>query len=210
MSRLNVDQIYSRSGGNSTGPQGSLTGGMVRLGGVEWTTDTGYYDFNVVDVTKYINYKLYWYVSHQNTGNSGSQWTETALVFLVGGSEVTQYDNNVLWISSSNTSESINSTTYAGSKSQIWMAGNGANYDSHGECLISVPNNSNLRASVRGISQLIGSPRQGSTNVNYREDFSSVAYNQNPTLITGVRIRGWGGTGYTSQYGSVQLYGIEK
>ena len=209
MSRLNVDQIYSRSGGNSAGPQGSLTGGMVRLGGVEWTTDTGYYDFNVVDVTKYINYKLYWYVSHQNSTNTGNQWNETALTFLVGDNEVTQYDNNVMWTASSNTTETINST-YAGSKSQIWIAGNGTEYDSHGECLISVPNNSNLRAAVRGSSQLIGSPRKGSTNVNYREDFSSVAFNQDPTLITGVRIRAWPGTGYTSQYGSVQLYGIEK
>lgn len=209
MSRINVDQVYSRSGSNASGPGGSLTGGMVRLGSAEWTADTGYYDFNVVNTSLYVNYKLFWYISHQNTANSGNQWAETALVFLVGGSEVTQYDNNTYWISSNNTT-STNSTTYAGAKSQIWMAGNGSQYDSHGECLISIPNNSNFRAGVRGNSQLIGAPRAGTTTINYLEWFSSVAYNQDPTLITGIRIRAWTGTGNTSQYGSVQLYGIEK
>lgn len=212
MSRINVDQVYSRAGGNSAGPQGSLTGGMVRLGSTEWTTDTGYYDFNVVDTDLYINYILYWYVSHQNTTNTGNQWTITALTFLVSGTEVTAYDNNVQWVFSTSTTETVNgdSGNYSGNKTQIWMAGNGATYDSHGQCLISIPNRSNLRAGARGSSQLIGSPRQGSTNVNYREDFASVAYTQDPTAITGIRIRGWSGIDYTSQYGAVQLYGIEK
>lgn len=187
---------------------------FVKLGSIEWTTDRGYVDFNVVDPTRFTHYKLYWHISHQNTANTGNQWTVTSLVFLVGANEVTAYDNSVQWASSSATSEIINgeSGVWSGDRTQIWMAGNGAVYDSHGECQISVPNKSTMRAGVRGISQLVGAPRQspGTTNVNYRESFSSVAYSQDPTLITGIRIRGWSGTSYTSQYGSVQLYGLEK
>lgn len=209
--KFNGTDVITLSTSGPSNASGKLSSGLVRLGSVEWTTNTGFYDFNVVDGTKYINYMLYWFISHQNSTNSGNQWNVTSLVFLTSGGEVTQYDNNTMWASSSNTTESVNSEAlYRGIQSQIWMAGNGTAYDSHGECLITIPNSANFRACVRGKSQLLGTPRQGTTNVNFREDFASVAYNQNPTLITGIRIRGWSGTGFTSQYGSVQLYGIEK
>ena len=91
----------------------------------------------------------------------------------------------------------------------MWLAGNGSTYDSHGEALFTVPNNANFRAAMRGNSQLIGAPRQGTTAVNYLEEMSSVAYNQDPTAITGIRIRGWSGTGYTSQAGNITIFGME-
>ena len=187
----------------------SLDSGWKKLGSSNWTSDTGYVDFSVVDPTKYRQYKVVWWISHQNTANSGNQWTETAAVFLTSGGEVTEYDNNVTWRNSANTTESINSTSYAGSQSAMWLAGNGSTYDSHGEALFTVPNNANFRAAMRGNSQLIGAPRQGTTAVNYLEEMASVAYNQDPTAITGIRIRGWSGTGYTSQAGNITIFGME-
>ena len=187
----------------------SLDGGWKKLGSSNWTSDTGYADFTVVDPTKYRQYKVVWWISHQNTANSGTQWTETAAVFLTSGGEVTEYDNNVTWRNSANTTESINSTSYAGSQSAMWLAGNGSTYDSHGEALFTVPNNANFRAAMRGNSQLIGAPRQGTTAVNYLEEMSSVAYNQDPTAITGIRIRSWNGTSYTSQAGNITIFGME-
>lgn len=187
----------------------SLDSGWKKLGSSNWTSDTGYVDFSVVDPTKYRQYKVVWWISHRNTANSGNQWTETAAVFLTSGGEVTQYDNNVTWRNSSSTTESINSTAYAGAKSQMWLAGNGHTYDSHGEALFTVPNSSSFRAAMRGNSQLIGAPRQGTTAVNYLEEMASVAYNQDPTAITGIRIRSWNGTGYTSQAGNITIFGME-
>jgi len=187
----------------------SLDGGWKKLGSSNWTSDTGYADFTVVDPTKYRQYKVVWWISHQNTANSGTQWTETAAVFLTSGGEVTEYDNNVTWRNSTNTTESINSTSYAGAKSAMWLAGNGSTFDSHGEALFTVPNNANFRAAMRGNSQLIGAPRAGTTAVNYLEEMSSVAYNQDPTAITGIRIRSWNGTSYTSQAGNITIFGME-
>jgi hypothetical protein len=91
----------------------------------------------------------------------------------------------------------------------MWLAGNGTTYDSHGEALFTVPNGSSFRAAMRGNSQLIGAPRQGTTAVNYLEEMASVAYNQDPTAITGIRIRSWNGTGYTSQAGNITIFGME-
>lgn len=194
------------------GVAGTVGGGMIRLGSVEWTTDTAFHDFDVIDSTKYINYFLYWYISHQNTANSGDQWSVTALRFKNGSGDISSgYDNNCTWTPSGQTTETINSGSYAGAQSQMWMAGNGSTYDSQGFAQITIPNSSSFRACIRGNSQLIGTPRQ-STAVgnNYREDFASVHLSQDPTAITGVRITSWSGSGYTSQFGSVQIYGLEK
>ena len=224
MSNLRVGAIDSVNGNNAmsvaadgtmTLPSagGTISGGMVRLGSVEWTTDTSYHDFNVIDSTKYMNYFLYWYISHGNTAASGNQWTETGLRFInssgqIGGSD---YDNNCMWVNSATTTETVNSGSYAGSKSMIWMAGNGVTYDSQGFAQITVPNSSSLRACVRGNSQLIGAPRESTSHgANYKEDFASVHLSQDPTAITGVRIMSWQGVGYTSRFGSVQIYGLEK
>ena len=196
----------------SAGVGGTISGGMVRLGSVEWNTDTPFYDFDVIDSTKYINYFLYWYISHQNTANSGQQWSVTALRFKNSSGDISSgYDNNCMWVNSGQTSESINNASYAGAQSQMWMAGNGSTYDSQGFVQITIPNNANFRACIRGNSQLIGNPRQSTSVANsYKEDFAGVHLTQDPTAITGVRITSWSGTGYTSQFGSVQIYGLEK
>lgn len=224
MSKLRVKEIAHSNGtvaatidtaGKVTpagGVAGTIGGGMVRLGSVEWTTDTSYYDFDVIDSTKYMNYFLYWYISHQNTANSGNQWEITALRFKNSGGEISSgYDNNCMWVASSSTTETVNDAAKAGAQNQIWMAGNGSGYDSQGFVQITIPNSSSLRACVRGNSQLIGTPRQStSVGANYKEDFASVHLTQDPTAITGVRIISWNGSGYTSQFGSVQIYGLEK
>ena len=187
----------------------SLDAGWKKLGSSNWTSDTGYVDFDVVDSAKYRQYKVVWWISHQNSSNSGNQWYITSAVFLTSDGEVSAYDNNATWRNSNDTSETVNSSTYAGDKTQMWLAGNGITYDSHGEALFTVPNSSSFRAAIRGSSQLIGAPRQGTTGVNYLEEFASVAYNQDPTAITGIRIRSWEGTGYTSQAGNVTVFGME-
>ena len=217
-SELRADVLKTVDGNNAPsvtpngGVAGTVGGGMVRLGSVEWTTDTWYHDFDIIDSTKYMNYFLYWYISHQNTANSGNQWTETALRFKNSSGEISSgYDNNCMWVASSSTSENINHTSYAGAKNQIWMAGNGTTYDSQGFVQITIPNSSSLRAGVRGNSQLIGTPRTSTgAGANYKEDFASVHLTQDPTAITGVRIMSWQGNGYNSQFGSVQIYGLEK
>ena len=159
-----------------------------------------------------MNYFLYWYISHQNTANSGNQWQVTSLRFKNSSGEISSgYDNNCMWIHSGNQTETINHASYAAAQNQIWMAGNGSTYDSQGFAQITIPNSSSLRACVRGNSQLVGAPRQSTAvNNNYKEDFASVHLSQDPTAITGVRIISWYGSGYNSQFGSVQIYGLEK
>ena len=224
MSKLRVKEIAHSNGtvaatidttGKVTpdgGVAGSIGGGMVRLGSVEWSTDTWYHDFDVIDSTKYMNYFLYWTICHENTADSGNKWQITSLRFKDSGGAISSgYDNNCMWVHSGQTAEQLNNTTYAGAKNQIWMAGNGENYDSMGFAQITVPNASFLRAGVRGSSQLIGAPRtQTTAGANYKEDFASVHMTQNPTAITGIRIMSWYGDGYTSKFGSVQIYGLEK
>ena len=194
------------------GVAGTVGGGMVRLGSVEWTTDTAFYDFDVIDSTKYMNYFLYWSICHENTADSGNKWSVTALRFKNSSGDISSgYDNNCMWVNSGGTTESVNNSAYAGAQSQMWMAGNGENYDSMGFVQITIPNASFLRAGIRGNSQLIGTPRtQTTVGANYKEDFASVHLTQDPTAITGVRITSWSGAGYTSKFGSVQIYGLEK
>lgn len=187
-------------------------GGWKRIGSVEWTADTTHQSFDV-DPTLYTHYKLYWYVSHADSTQSANSWTVASLVFEDSNGEITgssQYDNNTQWVHSGQSGESVNAS-YNGASDQMWLAGNGAGYDSHGEAIISIPNSSSLRASIRGTSQLIGDPRQDTTaGGNYRESFSSVCLGQDPTAITKVRFRSWFGTARSSKYASVQFYGLEK
>ena len=90
------------------------------------------------------------------------------------------------------------------------MAGNGATSDSTGDAVVFVPNSSSFRAGVRGTSMLIGTPRQSSSaGQNYLETFAGVALTQDPTAITGLRLRSWQGTsGRPSKHGTVHLYGL--
>ena len=85
------------------------------------------------------------------------------------------------------------------------MAGNGTLYASQGMALISIPHNGAWpRASIRGDSQLI---YRGST-VHYLEQFSGSLSLSNPhTTITGCSVFGSGGN---SEYGSVEIFGIER
>ena len=225
MSNIRVGAIDSVNGNNALAiaADGSMTHGgnamstgMVKLAQAEWTTDTDGVNFDVIDTTKYINYKMYWWVSQESTlGNATTTaWYQTGLCFRnasgnIDGSGV--YDNNTRWVSSGTTDPTVNSAQ-AGAQSRIWMTGNGNTYDSQGEVLISIPPNSSFRACVRGDSQLIGAPRTSSAvGVNYCEEFSSVLMATDPTQLIGFRFCSFRGTtGNYSKRGYASVYGIEK
>ena len=227
MSNLRVGAIDSVNGNNalSIAADGSMTHGgyamstgMVKLADAEWSTDTDGVNFDVINTSKYIHYKMYWWVCGDSVaGNSNTTaWYQTGMCFRDANGNLDgsgAYDNNTRWANSGDAAYTINSSQ-AGAQNRIWLAGNGQGYDSHGEVLISVPPNSNFRACVRGISQLVGSPRTGGAATNYCEEFSSVLFagsNTDPTLLTGFRFCSYRGTtGNYSKRGYVSVYGIER
>jgi hypothetical protein len=85
------------------------------------------------------------------------------------------------------------------------MAGNGTGYSSHGMAIISIPHNgAYARAAIRGDSQLV----YRNSTVHYLEQFSGALSLSNPhTAITGCSVFGSGGN---SEYGSVEIFGIER
>ena len=227
MSNLRVGAIDSVNGNNalSIAADGSMTHGgyamstgTVKLADAEWSTDTDGVNFDVINTSKYIHYKMYWWVCHESVAGDSTTtaWYQTGMCFRDSNGNLDgsgAYDNSTRWANSGDTTYTINSSQ-AGAQNRIWLAGNGQSYDSHGEVLISVPPNSNFRACVRGISQLVGSPRTGGVATNYCEDFSSVLLagsNTDPTLLTGFRFCSFRGTtGNYSKRGYVSVYGIEK
>jgi hypothetical protein len=203
------------SAGNVTGNAGlagPVTTGQVLLASEQWTTDRTLVDMMVIDSSKYQTYKLYWWISHGDAAASATAWNTTGLTFLTAANtEVTSYDNALSYKSTgAAATPTHNDATYAGAQSCIWMAGNGQTYDSSGEGIIFVPNNSAFRAGIRGNSMLIGTPRVStSSGVNYLEEYMGVALTQDPTAITGVRLRSWlSTTGRASKHGTVHLYGL--
>ena len=222
---LKVNQIQNTAGttalgidtaGNVTGNAGlagPATTGQVLLASEQWTSDRTLVDMMVIDSSKYQTYKLYWWVSHGNTAAAVStSWEIAGLTFLTAANtEVTSYDNAMSWKGTgAGGTPTHNDVTYAAAQSCIWLAGNGVTYDSTGEGIINVPNNSAFRAGIRGNSMLIGTPRTSTgSGANYLEEYTGVALTQDPTAITGVRFRSWkSATGRTSQRGTVHLYGI--
>lgn len=224
MSNLRVGAIDSVNGNNalSIAADGSMTHGgyamstgMVKLAEAEWSTNTDGVNFDVINTSKYINYKMYWWVSHESVGTA-TTWYQTGMCFRDSNGNLDgsgAYDNNTKWINSNQTEISLNSSQ-AGAQNRIWMCGNGESYDSQGEVLISIPPTSSFRACVRGVSQLIGSPRVGGAATNYCEEFSSVLVagsNTDPTQLTGFRFCSFRGTtGNYSQRGYATVYGIER
>ena len=208
---ISIDAAGNVTG--NAGLAGPATTGQVLLASEQWTTDTALVDMMVIDSSKYQTYKLYWWVSLGSTAATASTaWEIAGLTFLTAANtEVTSYDNAMSWKGTgANATETHNDATYAAAQSCAWLAGNGHTYDTTGEGIINVPNNSVYRAGVRGNSLLIGAPRTStSSGANYLEDYASVALAQDPTAITGVRFRSWkSATGRTSQRGTVHLYGL--
>ena len=227
MSNLRVGAIDSVNGNNalSIAADGSMTHsgnamstGMVKLAQAEWTTDTDGVNFDVFDSTKYINYKIYWWVCHDSTAGESttSSWYQTGMCFRNASGNLDSsnaYDNNTSWVSSGGTDPDTNNSIGAGLQNRIWMCGNGESYDSQGEALISIPPHSDFRACVVGQSQLIGSPRVGGNGTNYLEEFASVmiAGSTDPTQLTGFRFCSFRATtGGYSKRGYISVYGIEK
>ena len=228
MSNLRVGAIDSVNGNNALAiaADGSMTHGgnamstgMVKLAQAEWSTDTDGVNFDVFDTTKYINYKMYWWVSHESVAGDATttSWYQTGMCFRDSNGNLDgsgAYDNNTSWVATGSTDPTTNGSQ-SGVQNRIWLCGNGNPYDSQGEVLISIPPNSSFRASVRGVSQLVGAPRYSSSaGANYCEEFSSVLIagsNTDPTLLTGFRFCSFRGTtGNYSQRGYASVYGIEK
>ena len=214
MSTLKVGTIQSTTSNTamSIANDGKVAGlGFVKLATQNWTTDTGAVDFDVVDRSKYINYMLYWYISHRNTASSGNQWNETAFKFRTSGGEYSSadYNNIIQWMPSNTTSgPDYNNSTYAGIQTRAWLAGNGTDYDSHGQAVISVPDHPDGIASIRSKATLLY--RLGSGQNMYLEESSSSCRVLDPQTITGFRVVGWPSATHTSRYGSIQIYGLEK
>jgi hypothetical protein len=207
---LTIDAAGNVTG--NAGLAGPITTGQVLLASEQWTTDTTLVDMMVIDSSKYQTYKLYWWISHGDAAASATAWEITGLTFLTAANtEVTSYDNAMSWKSTvAATTPTHNDATYAGAQSCIWLAGNGPTFESSGEGIINVPNNSAFRAGIRGNSLLIGTPRVStSSGFSYLEDYCGVALTQDPTAITGVRLRSWlSTTGRASRQGTVHLYGL--
>ena len=179
-------------------------GGLVLLGQSSWTSNTTGASFDVFDYTKYSNYLLTWTVSH------APLWNHTYFRFRNSSGDITanDYHGVASWYGSSTTGShpTYNSSgNFGGQRTFQWMAGNGTLYASQGMALISIPHNGAWpRASIRGDSQLI---YRGST-VHYLEQFSGSLSLSNPhTTITGCSVFGSGGN---SEYGSVEIFGIER
>ena len=176
-------------------------GGLVLLGQSTWTSNTTGAIFDVFDYTKFSSYLLTWIVSH------APNWSVTNLRFRNSSGDIStsDYNNNVRWMGSQQTAPTHNSASYADTQNFAWLAGNGTPYASHGMAIISIPHNGNwARASIRGDSQLI---YRGSTS-HYLEEFSSSLSISNPhTTLTGCHIYGSGGN---SEYGSFEIFGIER
>jgi len=176
--------------------------GWVRIASEEWSSSTSSVTFDVIDLTKYINYMFYWYISHDTA------WSTTYFRFRTSSGDYTtgQYGNSTYWQQATNGgSASTNDVSYAGSQDKVWMAGNGTVFDSQGQALISIPNYSSGCASIRGSSQLLNRTDESQ---NYVERFASAVPGANltPTTVTGFKIFGNG----SSAYGSVQVYGLVK
>lgn len=180
----------------------TVTGtGQVLLGQTSWTTATSSASFDVFDYTKYTHYIAYWYVNHSTA------WNKTYLRFRNSSGDITSSDyyNNTSWKEAvSSGTPAHNSTSYAGQRAWAWLAGNGTNFNSHGQVLISIPSDGTGRASIRGISQLVNR----TTAEHYEESFSSSLTVTNPhTALTGFSIFGSGGS---STYGDITVFGIER
>jgi hypothetical protein len=177
--------------------------GWVRLASEEWgvsVKDEAIFD--VVDQSKYINYMIYWYISHSTA------WSVTSFRFRTSSGDYTtsQYGNSTYWQQATNGgSTATNHASYGGTQNFAWLAGNGTTYDSQGTALVSIPGYASGCASIRGSSQLLHRSAEGS---HYVERFASSVPggDLDPTTITGFKIYG---AGY-STYGSIQVYGLVK
>jgi len=205
----------------------SAFGSWELLQSTTWDgTNTNYVDFDVIDITKYYNYKVMYYISMGASGagttNDSSHWYHTSLRFKTGSTVIQtgSYFCNTGWRNAS--SYSYNDSSYSGGNvNKIWMTGNGSRYDAQGDFILSVNPFPNSRVNARGTTMLI--PRFSSTTEYYVEEFSGTLQyttaDGTTNTVTGFRIFGAGGTYnstssttyvYPSGYGSIQCFGLRK
>lgn len=217
LTKIQLDRVVSDAGANN---QYLTTDGnnllwetatpfdnITRLGTQNWSTNTGEAVFDVVDVTEYVNYLIYFYIS------GGPGWSTTWFQFRTGAGvnyATAVYNNSMRWRQSVDSTAAVdNSATYAGpSNTGAWVAGNGTAYDMQGALTISIPNYSSGCASIRGTTSLMN---RTADSLGYSEDMATYikSTSLNPTTITGFRLVGTTKAGTdNSVYGSVQCYGV--
>jgi hypothetical protein len=194
-----------------SGTGGVANSAMELVGKTSWTTNTTSVSFTF-DTTKYEQYWIYWWIDHNPS------WYCTAARFRTSGGDVTSSDYafGTEWQSAASAAGTgvvtYNGSTGAASpngsggvsKSQIWIAGNGNVFDSHGFGHIIVPNSSSFYAGMRVNSTLIDRAN-GDT---YNERGWGTVYSTTSNNITGITIKAIDGG--SSRRGMVSLVGIKK
>ena len=195
-----------------SGTGGVANSAMELVGKSSWTSNTSSVTFNF-DSTKYEQYLLYWWIDHNPS------WTWTTARFRTAGADITSSDYafGTEWHPTNGAAGTSGASFNLGTglagpndtggtaKSLIWLAGNGAVFDSHGWGHIVVPNSSSFYPVIRVQSTLIA--REGA-NPTYNERGWGTNYGVTSNNITGITIRA--GEGGSSRRGMVSLVGIKK
>ena len=196
-----------------SGTGGVANSAMELVGKSSWTSNTSSVTFNF-DSTKYEQYLLYWWIDHNPS------WTWTTARFRTAGADITSSDYafGTEWHPSGGAAGTSGATFNGGTgmaspndtggtaKSLIWLAGNGAVFDSHGWGHIVVPNSSSFYPVIRVQSTLI--ERAYGDSQTYNERGWGTNYGVTSNNITGITIRAGGGG--SSRRGMVSLVGIKK
>jgi hypothetical protein len=196
-----------------SGTGGIANSAMELVGKTSWTTNTTSVTFNF-DSTKYEQYWIYWWIDHNPS------WLCTAARFRTAGADITTntYAFGTEWLGTATAASSAgvvyNGSTGAASpngsggvaKSQIWLAGNGSDHDTHGFGHIIVPNSSSFYAGMRVNSTLIH--RASGDAQTYSEKAWGAEYSTTSNNITGITIKAIDGG--SSRRGMVSLVGLKK
>ena len=232
MSKIFVDTIEGNTGTTiafnskinpSTGLTGNVSTGLVRLGSTEWTTNTSYVDFDVIDTTKYTNYLILGYVDPaDSTGTKSANnlgWFVSGMRIKVSGSVKSDayYPNGLFYSAASgaggNNGEglAVNQDPGAGNtETYWWLCGNGTNYFHSFQTFFTCPNYNGGSPMHRTIATL-GMPDTGDSAYHESSAGSYRANQVNATQVDGIRIFGVGTGGSSNAlYGSIQIYGYEK
>ena len=195
-----------------SGTSGVSNSAMELVGKTSWTTNTASVTFNF-DSTKYEQYWIFWWIDHNPS------WYITAARFRNSGGDITSSD--YAWASEWQSSAAaagtgvVNYNVGTGaaapnssggvSKNQIWLAGNGNVFDSHGFGHIIVPNSSSFYPGMRVNSTLID---RAAAEATYNERGWGANYGVTSNNITGITIKAIDGG--SSRRGMVSLVGIKK
>jgi hypothetical protein len=197
-----------------SGTPGTTIGSQLQLiGSTSWSTNTSSVSFSY-DTTLYYNLILYWWIDHS------PNWTWTYLRFRNSSGDITTSDYSFSTEWQPTSAVATTPPTWKGAtgesdgdgglnKNKIWLAGNGAVFDSHGWAQIGTMGTYNDGSykhypHVRTAATLTTSPR--TTAPTYTERGMGGCYIASNT-ITGLTVFGAGGA---SRRGYVTLVGFKR